>query len=223
MARLRKILVEGEWYAQAPDGSWLRWNGSRNDWENYPIPPPGFSQDVRLDGRESGGLPEPKRPLSSEIFTVYGFLLGVSVCAVAVAAAVNSVVSALGGNPIEQRLFLVEVSIFLWGWVTLLGIAAVYLRRSREHGWVLRMMVVALLVAAGILMFGGTLQVGQVRPALIQLGGAWAVLVMLGLIWRKFEEREKERSAYEIWDPSSWRRAPVRGRSSGKHRLDRGN
>jgi hypothetical protein len=67
MDRLRKVEVDGEWWAQTPDGSWLYWSRAAATWKRRSAGPPGVprmapSTDESLDRTRVGLLPGPSAP-----------------------------------------------------------------------------------------------------------------------------------------------------------------
>ena len=54
----RKLEVEGQWWAQARDGSWSRWDHARSDWIAVLDGPPGGATPLEFDGSADYAPPE---------------------------------------------------------------------------------------------------------------------------------------------------------------------
>jgi hypothetical protein len=67
MDRLRRVEVDGEWWAQTPDGSWLYWSRAAAAWKRRSEGPPGVSSPTAAAGEglhqtRVGLLPGPGAP-----------------------------------------------------------------------------------------------------------------------------------------------------------------
>jgi hypothetical protein len=143
---LRKVAVEGTWWAQRRDGSWLRWDAGRNDW--------------RPEGRPPAG--RPAEPPAQPVFSfpvssgVHGWdlppalgLLGAWLRTYLSLALPSALVLMLGApilhlfslfllfltGPIDVAGFLRDVSVFLAIYLAFLSAAFVVMRRALGAGW----------------------------------------------------------------------------------------
>lgn len=143
---LRKVAVEGTWWAQRRDGSWLRWDAGRNDWHAERRPPEGQTSDP------------PESPVFS--FPVSSGVHGWELPPVLsmlwawvrtyVSLAVPSALMVMLGTPILHLLSLFlyfltgpidvgglirDVSVFLAIYLAFLSAAFVVMRRALSAGW----------------------------------------------------------------------------------------
>ena len=53
------IQRDGVWWHQKADGTWLRWNAPKSEWEAAPAPPPPPPAPVHAGGNPGGTVPDP--------------------------------------------------------------------------------------------------------------------------------------------------------------------
>lgn len=190
---VRKIQRDGDWWAQAPDGSWKRWNPRRNDWEEYPIAPPG-ERSVAPEGFDhQARFSWVRRSLIDDAVRVYGFLFVVALTFTLIAGFFVWVWPRVGpaiGSRVELptvKQLLIEAPFFILTWVTFVGAGAVYLRRASERHWGIRMLAVGLVASMGITTVQWALEPMWVNFDPLNAVKGWAVLAVLGYLWRRLQ------------------------------------
>lgn len=187
---VRKIQRDGDWWAQAPDGSWKRWNPRRADWEEYPIAPPGerYAMPTDFDRARFSWM---RRSWVDDAVRVYGFLFVVALTFTLMAGFfvwVWPFVANAVGSPVELpsvKQLLIEAPFFILTWVAFVGAGAVYLRRAPEAHWGIRMLAVGLLASMGITTVQWALEPMWVNFDPLNAIKGWAVLAVLGHFWRR--------------------------------------
>lgn len=193
---LKKFRREGDWWGQREDGSWVRWNQRRGDWEAYPLRPPGIS-DEELD-RLPGMLGPSRDFLVTDILRVYGFLYCISVAAILGAGIGLWIFRAIGGwfsldvTIPSLRELVLEAPPFILVWITFIGAAVVYLKRTPGRAWGLRMVLAAAVAAFASGFAHRLLEPQWVDLSMATLVKGWALLVLGGWIWRGLDVRRAE-------------------------------
>lgn len=189
---VRKFQRDGDWWGQRPDGSWLRWNSRRSDWEDYPLAPPGEAVGSP-QGIDRAGELAARDSVVSDVGRVYGFLLLTAFVVALGGAGLLGLWEAadglfgLPGNPPPLKHLALEAPGFILIWITYVGAAAVLLRRMARALWVPAMLSLTLLAAAGITYTHWMLEPEWVELSQWDVVKGWGVLSALGLMWRKFE------------------------------------
>lgn len=145
MARLKKVTVDGRWWAQTPDGHWLMWNEMSSGWELSVTPPPGYEPPPPTASPEPfPSLAAPVQPTWVRVVSFIGETVAVAMgLTLILGGAAFIYMAVVGGFVILETLLTpwffseptgTEVrsvrlgSIVLFCWITAPGI--VYARRN---------------------------------------------------------------------------------------------
>lgn len=155
----RKLEVEGQWWAEARDGSWSRWDHARSDWITVLDGPPGGAAPLESEGSAVYAPPPERSAVDGTVlwdfvktFTAiampafFGLLAG-WVLVLVFAFVWNGFFVPWLGSPVETVDSLLSVTAGAIAFAFFLAVGTTLMRVSNSVG---------MLLVAGLIVAGGT-------------------------------------------------------------------
>lgn len=206
---MRKVQVEGGWWGQRADGSWLRWSPAQNDWDPSPEPPNGetsarppvFAFPIST-GTAGWSMPPLAGPVLRFVAGYLTLLVPTLVMLMLLAAflLVMNIIFLFLFEPVDAGAFLRDASAFAAIYLVAVQAALVTIGRSPITRWwgVLGWLGAGALLTAGSMLAARVAGIGTPEGLLMEVNlwtmvGLAAIGVYSGLLrlLRRFVSRNR--------------------------------